>query len=341
MKIAMAGMVPGAALLSALAVCSCAGPGPAGLPGPRVRVFETGPLHIDRIYPSMLGPYDHRIVDTADLDWVSAYRTEVVEAGSGKKLSDEYFCHSQLQLLNTTRLMVTATGSEEIRFPEGFAMPVTRILDGLPADQRPTRFLGMVLNNHRPDIDLTARIRATVEYRTDEDVGNPPRIKKLFKVGLAVGVDDAATYKPEDTFQAGDDVTTHCVLLHGMNTHWVVPPGTQRVRTTYADFLPVDARVHYAVVHLHNYGRWLRLNDRTTGETLWRTEVEYEPDRVQIARIPVYSSAMGFPIHKDHTYEVEAFYDNTSGHDVDAMALIDLYYNPQGNVDITYPTGPS
>jgi len=46
-------------------------------------------------------------------------------------------------------------------------------------------------------------------------------------------------------------------------------------------------------------------------------------------------------MYKDHTYRVDAYYDNTTDHDVDAMALVDLYYNPEGNVDITYPTGPA
>ena len=83
----------------------------------RTRITETGPLKIDRIFHSMQGPYDRIAVDVSDLDWVTSLRTEVVDASTGEKLGDEFFCHSQLQQRNATRLMVTATGSEEIHFP--------------------------------------------------------------------------------------------------------------------------------------------------------------------------------------------------------------------------------
>lgn len=310
-------------------------------PGPRVRVVETGPLHIDKIYPSMTGPDDRIEVDISDMDWVTTYRTEVVDALTGEPMGDEFFCHSQLQIPNATRLMVTATGSAEIRFPEGFGMPLTQIVAGLPADERWLTFLGMALNNHRPDIDRYAKIRATVEYWTNADVGTPPRLKKLYKVGLPMTVEDLEGYTPPPEMAIDEDVTTHCVLVEGIKGHWIVPPGPQITRKEYDRIVPVDARVHYAIVHLHNYGVYLRLTDKTTGEKLWQTNVVYEPDRVQILEIPHYSSAEGFPVYKDHVYEIEASYDNTTDHDVDAMALIDLYYHPLGDENITYASGPT
>ena len=92
--------------------------------------------------------------------------------------------------------------------------------------------------------------------------------------------------------------------------------------------MPLDSTVHYAVVHLHNYGVYMRLTDATTGEVLWQTDVVNEPDRTQIAEIPVYSDVEGFPLYKDHVYEIEAFYDNTTDHDVSAMAMMSLYHHP-------------
>ena len=58
----------------------------------------------------------------------------------------------------------------------------------------------------------------------------------------------------------------------------------------------------------------------------------------QIAHIPAYSSREGFRIHPDHEYEMEAFYDNTSQVDVDAMAVIYLYFNPLGDPDLRLAT---
>ncbi len=40
------------------------------------------------------------------------------------------------------------------------------------------------------------------------------------------------------------------------------------------------------------------------------------------------SSRKGFPLHKGHEYEIEAYYDNTTGHDVDAMAMMALFHHP-------------
>lgn len=324
----------------AILAAGCAGGVPEPGPPPRVMVVETPLLHIDRIFPSMAGPHGRLAVETSDLDWVTAYRTEVIDEQTNAPMSEEFFCHSQLQVPNAdaTRLMVTATGSSEIRFPEGFGMPVTQILSGLPENMRSVSFLGMVLNNHDSDIDRRVRVRATLEYYTDDDVGSPPRLRKLYKAGLPVTVQDLEGYTPPGG-QENTDVTTHCVLVGGLKGHWIVPPGPQVTRKIYDTIVPVDSTVHYAVVHLHNYGSRLRFIDKTTGEVLWQTEVEYEEDRDQIRKIPVYSSVEGFPVYADHIYEVEAVYDNTTGHDVDAMATIDIYYHPLTDVNITYPAG--
>jgi hypothetical protein len=99
-----------------------------------------------------------------------------------------------------------------------------------------------------------------------------------------------------------------------------------------------DWTVHSVAVHLHNHGVYMRLTDLTSGEVLWQADVVNEPLRTQIAEITTYSSAEGFRMYQDHEYEIEAVYNNTTDHDVDAMAMMYLYYNPEGNIDITYPT---
>ncbi len=289
----------------------------------------------------MQGPFNRILVDHAGLDWVTAIRTEVVDAGDGAEMDGEFFCHSQLQLLNGTRLMVMATGADEIRFPPGFAMPVSEILDGIPADQRALTFLGMVLNNHEPRIDRQATVRATVDYYRDEDFGALPRPNKLFVTSLTMYVEDLEAYVPEPGIApVNDDVTTHCALVGDLPQHWIVPPGQQKTRNRYQDFTPLNGRVHYAWAHLHNHAVYMRLTDVTAGEVLWQADVRHESDRDQIASISYYSSAEGFPIYRDHVYEIEALYDNDTDHDVDAMAMMVMYYQPEGNVSITYPHSP-
>ena len=41
-----------------------------------------------------------------------------------------------------------------------------------------------------------------------------------------------------------------------------------------------------------------------------------------------YSSTTGFPIYKNHDYELITVYDNPTGHDIDAMAVLRLYVQP-------------
>jgi len=321
-------------LLLALSVAAPGLSAPDGDDRTRLRVIETEPLHIDRLYSSMAGPYSRKVIDTTGLDFVTSLRTEVIDANNGEPMGEEFFCHSQLQLPNreTTRLMVTATGSAEIRFPAGFAMPVNEILLGLPAELREVSFIGMVLNNHEKRIDRWARVRTTIEYMTAHDVGDqPPR--RLYKVGLPMTVEDRQAYAAPE---AHDDVTTHCVLVEGLKGHWIVEPGTQKTRKKFENIVPVPATVHFAAAHLHNYGVYVKLTDLTTGETLWRADPAYEKNRKQIRSIPIYSSPAGFAIHPDHVYEFEAYYDNTTNHDIDAMALVDLYYHPVGGERITY-----
>jgi hypothetical protein len=313
-------------------------PSAPGDPRTRVRVVETVPMYLDKIYPSMTGPSERLLVDSTGIDWITALKTEVIDAQTDEAMGGEFICHSQFQIPSGVRILVTATGMDEIRLPPGFGIPVRQIFSAFPPEIRKMTFLGMLLNNHEPGINRFGKVRATVEYQTLEDVGDPPSLKKLYVVGAPISVEDLEAYVPPAGSEVSDDVTTHCVLVNGLTNHWMVPPGPQTTRTRLNDFIPVDSTVHYVAVHLHNYGRYMRLSNVTTGEVLWQSDVVYEKDRLQIETIPVYSSAEGFPMAAGHEYELEAFYDNTTDHDVDAMAMMYLYYHPNGDEDIVYPT---
>jgi len=314
---------------------------PSG-PKPRIAKFGTETLPIDQIYHSMQGPFDRVYLDASELDWVTAARTDVVEQASQKRMGDEFFCHSQLQLPNGTRLLTMATGADELRFPKGFAMPVSAIVRGQPEPLRGLTFLGMVLNNYETEINKQTKVVTTVEYFKDEDFGNGPRPKKLYMTSLLMEVADLEKYKPgKDEPPISDDVTTHCALVEQplggkLALHWMVPPGLQKTRKRYQSFTPIDGTVHFAWAHLHNFGVYMRLTDVTEGKVVFQADVENEPDRDQIANITHYASEEGFPLYKDHVYEIEALYNNTLDHDVDAMAMMVLYYNPQGDREIKY-----
>jgi len=318
-----------------LAGTACTGSAPPRpTPAPRdvrTKTFDLGPLRIDRIFRSMEGPSIRQRLDFSEMDWVTGLRSEVQDAATGEPMPDEFFCHSQMQLDTETRLLVTATGISAIRFPDGFGIPLKRILAGMPEKWRGVTLLGMVLNNHDATMNRQVSVRLAVEYLSFPD----PNMKTLYKAGLPM------TREPEPGGEhhhhlAGGQDDEEEGLVGGMPQHWIVPPGRQVTRRELADVVPVDGTVHFAAVHLHNYGVYMRLTDRTAGKVLWQTDVVNEPTRVQIARIPAYSSATGFPIYRDHLYEIETLYDNTSAEPVDAMAMMYLFFHPAGNEEISY-----
>ncbi len=318
-------------LAGVLAGCGSSAPTGAvqrALPAPRVKQVDTGAMAIDRIFTSMMGPWTTVGVDVSDVGWITAFRTDVVDEGSGAPLGDEFLCHAQLEVDGGRRLAVTATGTEELRFPPGFGIHVADVLRGVPPPARRIDLFGMLLNNNSPEMRRQARVRARIEYLTEEDAGSPPLLRPLYSQDVMLVVEDSANAPAGAPAIGADGVAAHCASVDGTPGHWLVPPGPQKTRMRYPNLVPVDSTVHFAAAHLHNHGEYLRLSDTVTGEVLWQTDVEYQPERRQIARIPHYSSSEGFLLHADRVYEIEALYDNTSDQVVDAMAMLYLYFTP-------------
>ncbi|MBI4161971.1 MAG: hypothetical protein HY509_05945 [Acidobacteria bacterium] len=311
-----------------MGLAGCARPGTLSV---RTRVIDLGPMRIDRIYRSMQGPHDRVRFDWSDVEWLTGFRTEVLDVATSQPLGEEFFCHSQLQLDNGTRLLVNATGIADISFPEGFALPLRQILSSLPEEQRAVSLFGMVLNNHEEGIDRLAKVRIHLDYLSASDLRGRDPLRNLYKLELPITVEAEGDHH-------GHGAGTP--LVGEYPSHWVVAPGRDVRRRRFQGVVPADSTVHFGVVHLHNYAVYMRLIDLTEERVLWQTDVTNSPDRVQIRRIPPYRSAEGFPLFRDHEYEVEALYDNTGTRPVDAMASMYLFYNPGGNLEITYPEPP-
>jgi hypothetical protein len=130
---------------------------------------------------------------------------------------------------------------------------------------------------------------------------------------------DSAT---EKVFTLEDDGPVYSI-------HWVVPPGRHEYRQVISEGLRIPyerTTVHVVTHHLHPYGESLELRDVTDGVTLVKAHARKFDDRVGLAEVSYYSDAEGFEVYADHRYELIAVYDNTTDHDVDAMALVYLYF---------------
>ena len=110
--------------------------------------------------------------------------------------------------------------------------------------------------------------------------------------------------------------------------HWYVTPGRHVYRHRLEgldETIPFDTRAHYIASHLHPFGESLELFDLTTGESVFKATAANYPHRVALEKITHYSSRDGIPIYSQHEYEIVAVYNNTTGQDVDSMAVMYLY----------------
>lgn len=327
---------------------------PARTPKVHTRTITSKPYRIDKKYASMRGPYgfdDVRLLDTEkpELLWIVGYKTTVVDAASEAEMSQEFMCHANLDFDArdyygrfptappiSGRVFTLSQGQQDIRFPEGFGIPVTSDL--------PITLATQVLNLNIDDPKgLQVKHRVDIHFVRDSEVQG--EMIPLFQ-GAAEGfkaLGDARFYgfsgdevqeeleelgagcSPGTAAMAGDaDKDAHGQQF---TAHWVVPPGEEVNVTNVTRFLnlPYDTTVHYIAVHLHPFAEKLVLKDLTDDKVLFEARVTPTPDKIGIERIDHYASAEGLPLYKDHQYELTSYYNNTSGHDVDSMAVMYMY----------------
>ncbi|MGH7541261.1 MAG: hypothetical protein ACRELC_09700, partial [Gemmatimonadota bacterium] len=75
----------------------------------------------------------------------------------------------------------------------------------------------------------------------------------------------------------------------------------------------IDGRILAIGGHLHDYARWIRLEDVTTGDVLWETEPERSPEG-RVVGVPTARLWWrgGIRIHRDHVYRISVLYRNPS-----------------------------
>jgi hypothetical protein len=109
--------------------------------------------------------------------------------------------------------------------------------------------------------------------------------------------------------------------------HWQVKPGREVNHTNVTRILalPFDTTVHYINVHLHPFAESLELRDLTARKSLWVSKARNHANKIGLTEVDSYSSAEGFPLYKNHEYELISTYNNTSGRMQDAMASMFMY----------------
>lgn len=347
-------------MVAFLALLACSGPADpsvsdahaaalAKTPNVRTKVIFSKPYRIDKKYTSMRGPYGFDDVvlyesEQPELLWIVGYETSAVAPDSDTPVSQEFVCHANLDFDAkdyrarfpqapplSGRVFTLSQGQQDIRFPEGFGIPVSSDL--------PITLATQVLNLNIEDPGgVLVRHKVEIHFVRDAEVQG--EMIPLFQ-GAAEGfkaLGEAKHYGFDDDEEAmGSGCSAGKAALPGdsdddvhgqqFTAHWLVEPGPEVNTTNVTKFLslPYDTTVHYIAVHLHPFGERLLLKDITDGRVIFDAKARQSPDRVGLAGVDHFSSVEGVQLYKDHQYELTSWYDNTTDEDVDSMAVMYMY----------------
>ena len=322
------------------------------------------PLTIDRVYKSMEGVTgNNRFLWPAaspkpELLWVTGGKVDMIRDTDGSDGTPQMLCHAYLKFddryfktsshnprLGThqpVRLFTFVQGQPAIRLPRGFGIPIlsTELME----------FTYMVINPTPVERPFGVMSKGTFEYVRDAGLRKP--LKPLFMriVGMHIPVRkgtagphaqcselgdiasaDLGGKVEQDAEPAKSSIRKILKSEAGFDEvyHWMVPPGRHEYRyqleSKFLGNLPFDTTVHYINAHLHPHGEFVELRDLTAGNTVFRSVAANNAERSGLTELTHFSSRKGIVIHRDHEYEMVAGYNNTTEHDIDAMAILFLY----------------
>jgi hypothetical protein len=308
--------------------------------------------HIDRIYGSMHGPRSEILVPLGDptgepeLLWIKGVHVEVVDE-AGDPISQEFMCHVVASIGSLKehndflgidsvdgRFATLSQGIYQKSYPRSFARPV------LSTDT--LRFDSQVLNLNLQDPDARVRHRIVTLYIRDADLAAPMKpitstyAQAMVLVGGEKGKGFFGVRSPKTVVHGSscamgrkaDSFLGVATDGYGQSyaPHWIVEPGRVVYESLVTELMNLrhDTRIHSIDVHLHPFGEWIELRDLTTGETLFRSEARQVADGIGLESVQSYRSEEGIPVYRDHQYAIAASYDNTSGVESDAMAVMYL-----------------
>lgn len=322
---------------------------------------------VDRIYPSMTGPQSLsalQVVQTQteapELVWMTGYRAVMTGADGETPMSQQFMCHSSLRWgpardLSFKRyysdIFTLAQGQLKLDLPPGY---------GIPMSSKEALLLGtQVLNMHQKEGVAQTRHKTTIDYVRDRDLEKPMKALVMKSVqamvslegkevayGVPAGAESEAqkhaSCAPGEYPKDGEQNVFKDDQGQRFAAHFVVPPGRHEYRTlaTKRMKLDQDTTIHYIAAHLHPFAQWIELRDLTTGQPVIRLNATNLREGIGLEKVESYSSEEGLPLSHDHEYEVAALYDNTSGENQDAMAVMFLYLLDK-DFQNPYPAAPT
>ncbi len=258
----------------------------------RAEVVERvlGPLTLEGRALAMEGPHAKTEFRFERPGFVTAFSASVLDASGAARDHDGLHCHSSFSdpagvgpartrfmpqgLIAEDARIVLNEGLGEVRFPDGFGVPVST-------------GKSYALEAMLEDEDGDQNGVYTVRYRVEVAPSTAP-LKAL--TGLMVLI------------RRGEPGQHACD-----NAVWPVPPGRHAFEKPFR--MPYDARIHLVATHAHRHLAELSILDVATGKALYRSTAQPGP-RGYPRQVPVYSSAEGIPVKKGGRYLFRIVYDN-------------------------------
>jgi cyclophilin family peptidyl-prolyl cis-trans isomerase len=295
--------------------------------------------------------------------WITGFQTEMVGADGVTPTLPEFMCHVNLdfnamehkQLMGSgsnanSRILTLSQGQINVRFPEGFGMPVL--------SNEPLSLNTQVLNHNLEHPNMQVRHKITFTFARDSDLKEP--LKPLFNdsafgmkllegkdghygMGSVDMVKHGPSCLPGDTAPNAHGGSIYQDQFASKFTgHWVVKPGRETNHTNVTKYmnLPYDTTLHFAAVHLHPYAVSLELRDLTTGKSVFKSKARSFKDKIGLSFVDSFSSAKGVPLFRDHEYDLVSVYNNTTQTDKDSMAVVLLFMLDKDFKKPTIVSGP-
>ena len=317
---------------------------------------------VDRVYRSMHGPQERRRLQLFEFDrrervWITGCCLQVVAEDGVTPSSNRFTCHANIDRgadrgspavdvrHRDQRLFTLSQGQMQIRFPAGF---------GIPLDSDTHLDVVMQVLNLQP-LPHPQRVRHRLTITVVRQLEDAPPLIPLYETGVSgmktleasepgTGWLGRAAWPDKQRFLTADpQVDTSALCLSGrmatvidqeterwgrrLTGHWLLDPGreTLTTRVTHMLQLDCDTTAHFIAVHLHPYAESLELFDATLGRRVFISHARSHRSRPGLRSVDTFSSVAGIPIYRDHEYELKSVYNNTSGEDQDAMAVLYLY----------------
>jgi hypothetical protein len=328
---------------------------------------------VDRIYRSMRGPQERRSLRILELQppervWITACRVQVVAEDGVTPVSNRFTCHTNIdrppprdaQAVDSSerdaRIFTLSQGQMRIQFPAGFGIPL--------ASDTELDVVMQVLNLAPLPAPIRVRHRVTLSVVRAHD-GSTPLIP-LYELGISalksVETPTAAQGHSTQGAETSEESRLGKTLWPPMDTadlcmpgrmasiidhesdhrgrrvtgHWILPPGRETLRSPVTHMLDLhrDTTVHFIAVHLHPFAESLELFDATVGRRVFISHARGQATFPGLRSVATLSSVEGVPIHADHEYVLNSVYNNTSGVEQDAMAVLYLYLRDRGRASV-------